>query len=121
MNTAQIVMREMQIDSGNQVLQLLAEGVGQPGKPSHAHTHREVLPFDVTGRDVFRVGPSVTHFGYNLRDSWWGVPRRAIMLTKVAKQLDELGEVALSREHVLNSASVEVKPVCRKLKAFICE
>ena len=32
------------------------EGVGQPREASHAHPHREVLPLDVAGADVRRIG-----------------------------------------------------------------
>ncbi len=67
--------------------------------------------------DVIEVGPSVTNLGYNLRDSWWGVPRFGVMLTVVAKQFDQLREVCLSCKHALDGA-VEVIPVCGDLEAI---
>src|SRR6266404_9667229 len=39
-----------------QVLKLLAESVCQSGEPSHAHSHREILAFDIAGRDMLRIG-----------------------------------------------------------------
>ena len=39
-------------------LDFLAEGVGQPREPAHAHPHREVVPLDVRRADVLRVGLS---------------------------------------------------------------
>ncbi len=72
--------------------------------------------------DVFRVGPSVAHFGYDLRDSWWGIPRfRTIELSEITKQFHELCEVSLSREHILDSPLIKVKAVSRKLKTLYAE
>ena len=42
----EIIVREVQTNGCLEVFQLLAETVGQAGKPAHLHTHREVLPFD---------------------------------------------------------------------------
>ena len=67
-----------------------------------------------------RVGPSVTNLGYNLRDSWWGVPRfGSVKLAVIAKQFDKLREVGLSREHILDSALVEVEAIRGELEPGI--
>jgi hypothetical protein len=42
MNAAEIVIREMQGDSGFQVLQLARESVREPGQPPKLHSHRKV-------------------------------------------------------------------------------
>ena len=39
MNTAEIVIGEVQCDSGFQVRELLAEGIRQPSKAAHRHPH----------------------------------------------------------------------------------
>jgi hypothetical protein len=44
-----------------QVLELLAERISQPGKPAHAHSHREVLPLDVACRNMGLVRASRDH------------------------------------------------------------
>ena len=80
MNTAEIVIREVQSASRFQVVQFLAKGIGQARKPSHHHSHGQVLPFDVTGTDFLRVGVALHDLGYNLEDWTWGVFRRAVML-----------------------------------------
>src|SRR5260370_21463232 len=121
MNTAQIVIRKMQSDSSFQVLQFLAKGIGQPCKSSHCHSHSQVLSLDMACTYMLRVRSTIPHLGYNLRNVSWGVPRCAVVLTEVAKQLYELGKVARSAKHIFNSPCVEVKPVCRKLKAFLRE
>jgi len=51
----EIVVHEVEGDSGGVVLQLLGEGIGQARETSHRHSHGEVLALDIGGRDVFRV------------------------------------------------------------------
>ena len=75
MNATEVVIREVQRDSGFQMRQLFAERVGKPCQTAHLHSHGQVLPFHVASRNVIFVGPSVDDLGYNLRDAWWGVPR----------------------------------------------
>lgn len=52
----QFVVHEVQRDRVGVVRDFLAEGVRQPGKPPHAHPHREVLPLDKAGRNRGGVG-----------------------------------------------------------------
>jgi hypothetical protein len=74
MNTAKVVIREVQGNSGLQVAQLARESVREPSQPSELHPHGQVLPFNVARRDVLRVEISAANLGYNLRDPSWGVP-----------------------------------------------
>jgi hypothetical protein len=55
MNTAEIVIREVQSASSFQVVQFLTESVGEARKPSHHHSHGKVLSLDVAGADFLRV------------------------------------------------------------------
>ena len=80
MNTAEIVIREVQSNRGFQIVQLLGERIGQSGKPSHCHPHCEVLPFHVRRADMVGIGIARADFGYNLHDWAWGVPRISIGL-----------------------------------------
>src|ERR1700676_4996455 len=94
MNTAKIVVSEMQRDSGFQVRQLFAESIREPRKSSHCHSHGQVLSFHERRTDMFGVGIALSNFGYNPRDAWWGVPRFGrIELPVVAKHFRELSEV----------------------------
>ena len=95
MNTAEIVVSEMQGNSRLQMRQFFAEGICQPRQPAKLHPHSEVLPFHKTSRDVLRIGVSLAHFGYDLHDWPWGVPRIGIVLAIIAKQLCELREVRI--------------------------
>src|ERR1035438_1288304 len=118
MNTAEIVVREVQGDSGFQVRQLFAERIRKPRQSPHLHSHSEVLPFHVASRDVVRIGPSVDDLGYNLRESRWGVPRvGAIVLSVIPEQFHKLSEVRLSAKNALDR-TVEVVAVRRDLETI---
>ena len=76
MNTAEVVIREVQGDSGFQILQLARESVGEPRQSPQLHSHGQILPFHIAGRDVFGIGNAAANFGYNLhRESPFQVPR----------------------------------------------
>ena len=69
MNTAEIIVREVQRDGGFQVRQLFAEGVGEPRQPAKLHSHGQVLAFHVARRNVAHARVTDPYLGYNLRDS----------------------------------------------------
>src|ERR1700676_1521940 len=99
MNTTEIVIREVQSDSGFQVRQLLAERIREPRKSPHRHSHGQVLPFHKRSADVVRVGIALSDLGYDPRDAWWGVPRIGrIELPVVAKHLRKLSKVHFGSE-----------------------
>lgn len=52
MQTAEVVIGEMQCDCGLQVLQALAESVCQAGESTAHHPKREILALYIRGRDV---------------------------------------------------------------------
>jgi len=56
MNPAEIVVHIMKRDCVLRVFQLFREGIGQPGKPAHRHSHREVLTFNVPRGDMVVIG-----------------------------------------------------------------
>jgi hypothetical protein len=116
MNTAEVIKPEVQGDCGFQIVQLFRESVGQSGKAAHLHPHGQILPFNVASGDVFRIGPTIAHFGYNLRDASWGVPFIA-ELAIVAVQFDELRVVRTASKGVLDCAFVKVKAVRGELAA----
>ena len=110
MNTAEIVVSEVQRDSSFQVRQLLAERIGEPRKPAKLHPHREVLPFHVASRNVALAGVSDSHLGYNLDDWAWGVPLSS-MLPIVPVQLHKLGKVHVQSEGFLDGIPVKVETI----------
>src|SRR5260370_11017638 len=121
MNAAEIVVREMQSDSGFQVRQLIAERISEPRKAPKLRPHGQVLPFYVAGRNVIFVRASVDYLGYNLRDPWWGVPRvGAIVLSVIPAQFHKVREVSLPRKNALNRA-VEVPAIRGDLEAVFAQ
>ena len=68
-------MGKIDTHSGFEIFQLTGESDSQARKPAKLSSYRQILPFDKASRNVFRVGLSDADFGYNLRESWWGVPR----------------------------------------------
>lgn len=94
MDTAEVVIGEVQRNGGFEVRKFLTESVRQPRESADRHSHSQVLAFNKASRDVVRVRPSVNDLGYDLHDSWWGVPRiGSIELPVVAEQFHELSEV----------------------------
>ena len=73
MNAAEIIERKMQSNGKFQVVQLFRKGIGQSGKPSHLHSHGQILPFHVRRADVFLIRVSLFNLGYRLKDWAWGV------------------------------------------------
>ena len=56
MDTAEIVVHEVERHRVRVHLDFLAEGVGQSRESPHRHPHREILALDVARGDVFFVG-----------------------------------------------------------------
>ena len=74
-----IVPEGVQRDHVLVVLQLLAESVGEPGKPSHAHAHRQVRPLRVARADMLRVWVSGDRVLARSNAVWGAVaPRRFV-------------------------------------------
>ena len=141
MNTAEVVKREVQGNGSFQVRQFLTVGVREPRQSAKLHPHCKVLPFHVarsglingsgalkiqglvgshpiyetsSSRNVADAGISDSNLGYNLRDSWWGVPP-FIMLPKIPKQLYELRKIHVQTKDVGNRLRVEVEAVRSQL------
>src|SRR5437588_6769871 len=56
MNPAEVVVHVMERYRVFQILQLLAECVGQSGKSAHRHSHRQILALNVARGNVIVVG-----------------------------------------------------------------
>ena len=63
----QIVVSKVQRDGRLQVFRLLAESIGQAGKPAHGHTHRQVLTLNMAGTDMGLVGAPRDHCARHTR------------------------------------------------------
>src|SRR2546425_7484066 len=56
MEPDEVVVGEVEVHRGLQILDLLAEGVGQPREPPDLHADREILPLDVARPGLLQVG-----------------------------------------------------------------
>jgi hypothetical protein len=93
-NAAEIVVSEVQCDGHLEIQQFLAESIRQARESAGCHPHRQVLALYKASRNVPRIRIAAAYLGYNLRDSWWGVPRiGAIVLAEVTEQFHKLREV----------------------------
>jgi hypothetical protein len=118
MNTAEIVIREVQRDSGFQIFQLFRESIGQSGKPSHLHSHGQILPFHVRRADMFLIRVPLFNLGYRLKYWAWGVFGRVVMLAVIAVQLYKLRKVHICPKRPIHGVNVEPETVCSDLHSF---
>lgn len=90
MNSAEVVVREVQGHGMTVVFDLLGKAICQASETAHSHTHCEVLPFYKTGRDVLRVRLSAEYAsaapnaGCGAVAALWGVARGAEYLMSMA-------------------------------------
>lgn len=118
MNTAEIVVSEMQSDSRFQMRQLFAERICEPRESPHRHPHGRVLPFHERRRDMLRIRIASSDSGYNPRDAWWEVPRfGSVELPIVPEHLDKLREISIQAEAGRNKAFVVIQPVGSNLRS----
>lgn len=118
MNTAEIVIRKVQRASGFEVRGFLRESVRESGKPSHHHANREVLPFDVAGRNLSLIGIPLMDFHDGFDDWAWGVFCFAVMLPIVAIKFYKLCEIHFRAKRVFNGVHVKPESVCGDLDAI---
>jgi hypothetical protein len=119
MNTAEIVIREMQGDGGFQMRQLFAERIREPRKAPKLHSHGQVLPFYKAGRNMLRIGIASSDLGYRPRDTWWGVPPVAVELPVIPEHLGKLGEVGIRSKARGNAFGVVDEAIGRDLSSAL--
>src|SRR5260370_34413904 len=92
MNPRKVVVHVKQGDHRNVVLDLLTEGIRQPGEAAHVHSHVEVLSLNVAGRNVCLIGRS------NNLDALGALTlRRAVALLCLQDRCRTPSQVARSR------------------------
>src|SRR5579864_2956495 len=62
MHSAKVVIHVVQRDHVTMVVDFLAESICEPSKPPHAHTHGEVLPFNIRRADMRGVRVAADYF-----------------------------------------------------------
>jgi len=114
-DAGEVVVHEVQRHGVHQVLDLLGEGIGQPRESPHPHSHREVLPLYVAGRNVLRVGLSRNNAALSPDAVGTTVAPGALRLRAI--YLVEYGVVDVSAEGFLDGVDVRPITVRRQLDA----
>src|SRR5260370_5680382 len=116
MYSAEVVIHEVQRQRVLVILNLLGERIREPGETSHVHPHGEVLPLNVTSRNVIPVG--IPDDGRcNSADTLRGTVARFWPLRFVAVQLDQHRVVNLRPKSYLNGGQISSVAVCSQLNA----
>src|SRR6266481_2635486 len=118
MNTAEIVIREVQGDSGFQIAKFLRKGIGQSGKPSHLHSHGQILSFHKRRADIFLNRVPLFNLGDRLKDWAWGVFGRVVMLAVIAIEFYQLSEVNVCAKSSVNGVNVEPETIRGELHSL---
>src|ERR1041384_1215996 len=112
-------MEKVNCECRLQVFQAFRERIGQPGKSTHLHSHRQILTFYVAGGDILLLGLAGD---YLLRDSYY-VCRAVSVLTILARfraiLLVNLPVVDLPAEYSINALSVALECICAQLEACL--
>src|SRR5713226_8531552 len=85
------------------------------------HSQTQIGTLNVTRADMFGIGPTIAHFGYNLHDLSWGVSCGRVVLAIVPIEFDKLREVHSSTKDILHGAFVKIKTISGQLEAAICK
>lgn len=99
----------------SEVFNFFRERISQTSKPSHAHTHIKVLPFDETGRDVPGVG--ISDYGRTLTSNtlWRTVFR--VLAPVLAVEFYKHGVIDVCPKHSFNGGQVYPQSVSCELNA----
>src|ERR1039457_2263484 len=62
MYTTKIIVHVVNGDRGDMVLNLFRVSVRQASEAAHVHPHGQVLPLNVTGRNVLRIGTASNRY-----------------------------------------------------------
>jgi hypothetical protein len=116
MDTAEIVVGEVQAVRGPEVLPLLRERVRQPREAAHVHPDREVLALHMAGANFRRVG--VAHDWDLLRVRYVGGTVPVLAFGIVHVNFDELCEVAAVAQCGRNRADVGLESIGADLEAL---
>jgi hypothetical protein len=113
-NSAKIVVGEVQTVRGPKVFPLFGKRIRQAGKAAHGHADREILAFHNRGADAFGIG---------LSDNWdhlrrcdFGGAVAAFVALRSAVDLDELREVCAIFKGVHDGRFVRRESVRRNLE-----
>ena len=115
-NTAKVVIGEVQAVSRPKIIPLLRESIGEPRKAAHLHSDREVLAFHMRRANPFRIG--IAHDWDSLRVGNIGgtVP---VFFAGLCVDFDQLRKVATVAKRGGDRRDVRHKAISADLKMLI--
>src|SRR5882757_1513370 len=115
MNANEVIKSHVERDSRFQVVQLLAERIGKPSKAAKVHSHGQIGPLDMAGRDSFNLRTSTDPDWYGVQNLRRRVPVRTLS-PSFSVNLDELGVVHFRSKAIFDGGNVRFKSVRGDLK-----
>jgi len=115
MNANEVVKRHVERDSRFQVVQLLAERIGEPRKASQMHSHAQVGAFDVTGGYSGDLRAADDLDWYSVQNLCRRIPIRPFAVLP-SVNFDELRVVHFRSEAIFDGGNVRFESVRRKLE-----
>src|ERR1022692_1094040 len=115
-NPAEVVVHMKQRQHSDVIFELLTEGVRQPGKPPHIHSHVEILSLNVGRADVLWVGRANDRLSFGPKTLRRAVTGRSLRI--VAINLDQLRVVDIIRESIRYSRQIHLVAVRGQLDSI---
>src|SRR5438270_6945153 len=115
MNPGKIVMNKVNRDCCDVVFDLLGESICEARKTAHSHSHGQVLPLYVAGRNMLRVGIPAYHFHVASDAGCRGIAR--VIFQGSAIDFLQSGEISISTKGTFNRFQVSAMSVCSDLNA----
>ena len=111
MDTAEIVIGEVQCGCCSEVCSFLGKRISQARESPHHHSHGKVLSLDVTSADVLFIGFALMYFHYGFYYRAWRIFRFRAMLPIITVQFHKLCEVHICTKRMLNCIHVKSESV----------
>lgn len=116
MNLDEVVGEVSQGYGCDVVLDLFREGISQSRKPACCHPHAEILPLDIAGVDVFRVGVAGNCVALTSQAHSGAVP--FLRAFSYAVDLNQHRVVNIAAERLINRLDVQLQAIAGKLDAI---
>jgi hypothetical protein len=109
-NTAKVVVHEIQRQCRDVVLNFLAECVCQPCETSHRHTHGQIRAFNKASRNVLSVRAARNR--YRTATNYFRRTVGRVCIAFVPVQLNQHGVIDVRSERMLYGVRVDSVTVC---------
>jgi len=116
-NAAEIVVHEVERERVLVVFHFLRERIRQPRESPHGHSHRKVLPLDVTCGNVSAVWPPGNNRG-NCADAFCRAVASFFVARVASVEFDQHRVINLSAEREIDSREIDAVAVRGQLNAI---